>query len=88
MLDVILKQPLGERFVMAALRTTDERIKQGKARVAGFPLRVPPLARSPRRLARPRGKGVPTLPRCTMPWSMSCRCSRKSSRYPAATAAT
>jgi poly(A) polymerase len=30
MLDVILDQPLGERFVMAALRNTDERIKREK----------------------------------------------------------
>jgi len=31
MLDVILEQPQGERFVMAALRNTDERIRQGKS---------------------------------------------------------
>ncbi len=30
MLDVILEQPLGERFVMTALRNTDERIKHDK----------------------------------------------------------
>src|SRR6266545_8109426 len=30
MLDVILEQPLGERFVMMALRNTDERITNGK----------------------------------------------------------
>jgi poly(A) polymerase len=30
MLDVILEQPLGERFIMAALRNTDERIKRDK----------------------------------------------------------
>lgn len=30
MLDVILEQPLGERFVMAALRNTDARIRNGK----------------------------------------------------------
>ena len=30
MLDVILEQPLGERFVMLALRNTDERIKSDK----------------------------------------------------------
>ena len=30
MLDVILEQPLGERFVMLALRNTDERITNGK----------------------------------------------------------
>ena len=30
MLDVILGQPLGERFVMAALRNTDDRINRGK----------------------------------------------------------
>lgn len=31
MLDVILEQPLGERFVMTALRNTDERIMQEKS---------------------------------------------------------
>lgn len=30
LLDVILEQPLGERFVMLALQTTDERIRSGK----------------------------------------------------------
>jgi poly(A) polymerase len=30
MLDVILEQPLGERFVMAALASTDERVNAGK----------------------------------------------------------
>jgi poly(A) polymerase len=30
LLDVILEQPLGERFVMLSLRTTDERIREGK----------------------------------------------------------
>jgi poly(A) polymerase len=31
MLDVILEQPLGERFVMLALARTDERVREGKA---------------------------------------------------------
>ncbi|MBI4195193.1 MAG: polynucleotide adenylyltransferase PcnB [Betaproteobacteria bacterium] len=31
LLDVILEQPLGERFVMLALKTTDERIRAGKS---------------------------------------------------------
>ena len=31
MLDVILEQPMGERFVMAALAETDERIRAGKS---------------------------------------------------------
>jgi poly(A) polymerase len=31
LLDVILEQPLGERFVMLALQTTDERIRTGKS---------------------------------------------------------
>ena len=30
MLDVILEQPMGERFVMLALRNTDERIRADK----------------------------------------------------------
>jgi poly(A) polymerase len=36
MLDVILEQPLGERFVMAALERTDERIRTGKPVSPGF----------------------------------------------------
>jgi poly(A) polymerase len=36
MLDVILEQPLGERFVMLALERTDERIRTGKPVSPGF----------------------------------------------------
>ena len=36
MLDVILEQPLGERFVMLALKNTDERIEAGKPISPGF----------------------------------------------------
>ena len=36
LLDVILEQPLGERFVMLALENTDQRIGQGKATSPGF----------------------------------------------------
>jgi poly(A) polymerase len=36
MLDVILEQPLGEKFVMLALARTDERILQGKGVAPGF----------------------------------------------------
>lgn len=36
LLDVVLEQPLGERFVTLALANTDERIKQGKTVSPGF----------------------------------------------------
>ncbi|MEO8039622.1 MAG: polynucleotide adenylyltransferase PcnB [Betaproteobacteria bacterium] len=36
LLDVILEQPLGERFVMLALKRTDERIRQEKTVSPGF----------------------------------------------------
>jgi poly(A) polymerase len=36
MLDVILEQPLGERFVMLALRNTDERVQAGKSLSPAF----------------------------------------------------
>ena len=36
MLDVVLEQPLGERFVMLALKNTDERIKIGKSSNPSF----------------------------------------------------
>jgi poly(A) polymerase len=36
MLDVILEQPLGERFVMLALERTDERVREGKPVSPGF----------------------------------------------------
>jgi poly(A) polymerase len=36
LLDVILEQPLGERFVMAALASTDARVKAGKSTSPGF----------------------------------------------------
>jgi len=62
MLDVILKQPLGERFVMAALRTTDERIKQGKPVSPAF-LFASLLWHEVLGVWRDlEGKGVPTLP--------------------------
>ena len=36
MLDVIMEQPLGERCVMLALKTTDERVQAGKTVSPGF----------------------------------------------------
>jgi poly(A) polymerase len=36
MLDVILEQPLGERFVMLSLQRTDERVRDGKPVSPGF----------------------------------------------------
>ncbi|NIO40000.1 MAG: polynucleotide adenylyltransferase PcnB, partial [Burkholderiales bacterium] len=36
MLDVILEQPLGQRFVMLALQRTDERVRDGKPVSPGF----------------------------------------------------
>jgi poly(A) polymerase len=36
MLDVILEQPMGEKFVMLALANTDERIRRGKGTSPGF----------------------------------------------------
>ena len=36
MLDVVLEQPLGERFVMLALKNTDDRISQGKSSNPSF----------------------------------------------------
>ncbi len=36
MLDVVLEQPLGERFVMLALKNTDDRILQGKSSNPSF----------------------------------------------------
>ncbi|SCX23113.1 poly(A) polymerase [Nitrosomonas eutropha] len=36
MLDVILEQPLGERFISLALKNTDERVRQGKPVSPGF----------------------------------------------------
>jgi len=36
LLDVILEQPMGERFITLALKSTDERVKQGKPVSPGF----------------------------------------------------
>ncbi|MFA7279177.1 MAG: polynucleotide adenylyltransferase PcnB [Sterolibacterium sp.] len=36
LLDVILEQPMGEKFVMLALSGTDERVRQGKTTSPGF----------------------------------------------------
>ena len=36
LLDVILEQPMGERFITLALNSTDERVKQGKPVSPGF----------------------------------------------------
>ena len=36
LLDVILEQPAGERFVMLALSRTDERVRAGKSISPGF----------------------------------------------------
>ncbi len=62
MLDAILEQPTGERFVMAALRNTDERIKQGKPVSPAF-LFASLLWHEVLGVWRDlEGKGVPTLP--------------------------
>ena len=45
LLDVILEQPLGERFVTLALAQTDERVLAEPAGVAGVPVRRAALAR-------------------------------------------
>ena len=36
LLDVILEQPMGEKFVMLALKNTDDRVRQGKGISPGF----------------------------------------------------
>ncbi len=36
LLDVILEQPMGEKFVMLALASTDDRVRQGKGTSPGF----------------------------------------------------
>ena len=36
LLDVILEQPMGEKFVMAALANTDDRVRRGKGTSPGF----------------------------------------------------
>jgi poly(A) polymerase len=62
MLDVILEQPLGERFVMAALRNTDQRIKREKSVSPAFlfaALLWHEVLAAWREL---EGKGVHTLP--------------------------
>ncbi len=50
MLDVILEQPLGERFVMLALEQDGRAGARGEARVAGFSVRGAAVARSAGRL--------------------------------------
>ena len=44
LLDVVLEQPLGERFVTLALANTDERVQQGKTVSPGFLFASLPLA--------------------------------------------
>ena len=55
LLDVILEQPLGEKFVMLALANTDARVKAGKSLSPGYPVRHPALARSAGRLGSAQG---------------------------------
>ena len=57
LLDVILEQPLGQRFIELALANTDERIREdGRGVSPGFLLRHAPLARSSRNMDRAQGR--------------------------------
>ena len=88
MLDVILEQPMGERFVMMALRNTDERIKNDKPVSPGFlfaSLLWHEVLAAWKKLER---QGMPTMPALTRRWIRSPRCRRRSSRSRAATPRT
>jgi poly(A) polymerase len=70
LLDVILDQPLGERFVTLALAQTDERVHAGPAGVAGVPVRRAALARGAGRLeARARSAASGAIPRSRRRWT-------------------
>ena len=89
LLDVILEQPLGERFVMLALENTDERINDGKPVSPGF-LFASLLwheVLAAWKAAEARGMHYDAR-RCTTRWTRCCRCRPRSSRSRAATAPT
>jgi poly(A) polymerase len=62
LLDVILEQPLGERFVMLALANTDERIRAGKPVSPAFLFAALLWHEVLAAWKTIEGKGVPTIP--------------------------
>ena len=85
MIDVILEQPLGQRFIELALADTDHRVRDGSRRLARFPVRDAALARGARDVeggARRRRK-IDSR-RCSRRWTPCSRSRRRRSRYRAA----
>lgn len=62
LLDVILEQPLGERFVMLALATTDERIRAGKSVSPAFLFAALLWHEVLAAWSANEAKGIPTIP--------------------------
>ena len=62
LLDVILEQPLGERFVMLALRTTDERVREDKPVSPSFLFAALLWHEVLAAWQQLEGTGVPTIP--------------------------
>jgi poly(A) polymerase len=63
LLDVILEQPLGERFVMLALEATDRRVEEGKPISPGFLFATLLWHRGPGHLgAAEKNSGEPAIP--------------------------
>ena len=89
LLDVILEQPMGEKFVMLALANTDERVRAGQAGLARLPVRHPALARSAGALGEAQGqRRTADSGAVSAPWTTCSTCRAKSSPSRAASSAT
>ena len=70
LLDAAMGRAAGERFVMAALKSTDERMLRRQAGVAGLPVRRAAVARGPGRVEGAGGEGrCRRSRRCTRRWT-------------------
>ena len=90
LLDVILEQPLGERFVMLALKNTDERIRADKPVSPALPVRRAAVARGAGGVeSASRRSGVPPIPALYQAMDqVHAGAGRESSRFRAAMAPT
>ena len=62
LLDVVLEQPLGEKFVTLALAGTDERVRAGKPVSPGFLFAALLWPALPARVMEQQQRGLPPIP--------------------------
>jgi poly(A) polymerase len=88
LLDVILEQPMGEKFVMLSLKNTDERVRRGKGVSPGFLFATLLWHEVLAHWEKLKAKGEPKIPALYRRWIPCSTCRAKSSPSRAASPAT